>query len=511
MISGVSTLFTYNALVLLVFILGWSFYAFRKKNYSLLEIGWPLSLVFVVWTSFLLFGAQSIYRRLLVLTVTIWGLRLAFHLYTLYWNQPESSRYQRLRQAWEGKLSGLKAVIVLVIAPLLVYYVVSMILSIGFLDSQETLSWWQYVGVALWALGMLFEIGSEVQLKKFLSKPENEGQMLTKGLWRISRHPHYFGTAIVWWGIYFISIVDWNNLLGILSPIMMTLFAIYLASRSSSELKYQERDELQDYTRKTSQFLPFSAQIGRALSSLGRGLGRGVSKMTKASAGAVSSAAKKAKDSRKKDETTLEDGTSQLTDSELGEEAAASTTTTAAATLSSNFASDTTSEADASEQDWFKEEIPTEELASVTESELSLDDETTVTYETELADTKVSGELSEDESLSDQTGVRASYELEEDRMATEDDDLFEAILADEDTLGDDTTDTTEASVAADLSIEETAIPTEAINGELVDALTPVDDSLETAKEEVSEEIVADMLEAESEADGNDDLQKNSYN
>ena len=149
MISGVSTLFTYNALVLLVFILGWSFYAFRKKNYSLLEIGWPLSLVFVVWTSFLLFGAQSIYRRLLVLTVTIWGVRLAFNLYTLFWNKSESSRYRRLREAWEGKLSGLKAVLVLVVVPLLVYYVVSMILSIGFLDSQEVLRWWQYLGVAL--------------------------------------------------------------------------------------------------------------------------------------------------------------------------------------------------------------------------------------------------------------------------------------------------------------------------------------------------------------------------
>lgn len=306
MIYGVSTLFTYNALVLLVFILGWSFYAFRKKNYSLLEIGWPLSLVFVVWTSFLLFGAQSIYRRLLVLTVTIWGLRLAFHLYRLFWNKPESGRYRRLREAWEGKLSGLKAVLVLVVVPLLVYYVVSMILSIGFLDSQEMLHWWQYLGVALWALGMLFEIGAEVQLERFLAKPENEGQMLTKGLWRISRHPHYFGTAIVWWGIYLISIVDWNNLLGILSPIMMTLFATYLASRSGSEIKYQEREDLQDYTRKTSQFLPFSAQIGRGLSSIGRGLGKALSKMGKASAGAVSSAAQKAKTSRKKENQEVE-------------------------------------------------------------------------------------------------------------------------------------------------------------------------------------------------------------
>lgn len=298
MIAGVSTLFTYNAFVLLVFILGWSFYAFRKKNYSLIEIGWPLSLVFVVWTSFLLFGAQSLYRRLLVLTVTIWGLRLAFHLYTSFWDKPESRRYARLRADWEGKLSGLKAILVLVVGPLLVYYIISMILSIGFLDSQAVLAWWQYLGIILWFLGMLFEIGSERQLKKFLSKEENQNQMMTKGLWRFSRHPHYFGTALVWWGIYLISIVNWNNLLGILSPITMTLFAIFQATKSVSEREFQEREELQSYKEKTSQFLPFSSQLGRGFKLIFGGL----SKATKASAGAVSSAAQKAKESRNKEQ-----------------------------------------------------------------------------------------------------------------------------------------------------------------------------------------------------------------
>lgn len=478
MISGVTTLFTYNAFVLLVFILGWSFYAFRKKNYSLLEIGWPLSLVFVVWTSFLLFGAQSIYRRLLVLTVTIWGLRLAFHLYTLFWNKPESSRYVRLREAWEGKLSGLKAVLVLVVGPLLAYYVISMILSIGFLDSQETLHWWQYVGLALWAIGMLFEIGSEVQLKKFLSKPENQGSMLTKGLWRISRHPHYFGTAIVWWGIYLLSIVDWNNLLGILSPIVMTLFAIYLASQSSSEKEYQSREELHDYTRKTSQFLPFSGQIGRGLSSIAKGLGGGLSKMTKASAGAVSSAAKKAKGSRKKEDTLLEETPNDLTDSDTEEITKTSETVT-------DDTTDSIRVEETTDQKWFKEDIPTENLASVTEADMTLTDETqadvTLVAETEtvlesdLSQTDELKELNSDTEFSDEAKLTPTYELEEDKIATEDDSLFEAILTDDDSYDYE------------------------------------DDSFKATKEVVSEEIVAEMLDESDASQEASNLQNKSSN
>ena len=466
MISGVTTLFTYNAFVLLVFILGWSFYAFRKKNYSLLEIGWPLSLVFVVWTSFLLFGAQSIYRRLLVLTVTIWGLRLAFHLYTLFWNKPESSRYRLLREAWEGKLSGLKAVLVLVVGPLLAYYVVSMILSIGFLDSQESLHWWQYVGLALWALGMLFEIGSEVQLKKFLSKPENQGSMLTKGLWRISRHPHYFGTAIVWWGIYLISIVDWNNLLGILSPIMMTLFAIYLASRSSSEKEYQTREELNDYTRKTSQFLPFSAQLGRGLSSIAKGLGSGLSKMTKASAGAVSSAAKKAKDSRKKEDTLLEETPNDLTDIETEE-------TISASEIATDYSADSSTVEETTDQKWFKEDIPTENLASVTEADMRPVDEMDTALEGDLTEANEFKDFNEDNEFSGEETFNPSYELEADTIATEDDSLFEAILTDDD------------------SYEE--------------------DSLKSAKEVVSEEIVAEMREENDDSQEANNLNNKSLN
>lgn len=499
MIAGVSTLFTYNALVLLVFILGWSFYAFRKKKYSLLEIGWPLSLVFVVWTSFLLFGAQSIYRRLLVLTVTIWGLRLAFHLYTLFWNKPESSRYRRLREDWEGKLSGLKAVLVLVVVPLLVYYVVSMILSIGFLDSQEVLHWWQYVGVALWAVGMLFEIGSEIQLKKFLTKPENEGQMLTKGLWRISRHPHYFGTAIVWWGIYLISIVDWNNLLGILSPIMMTLFATYLASRSSSELKYQESEDLQDYTRRTSQFLPFSAQIGRGLSSIGRAIGRGFSKMTKASAGAVSSAAKKAKDSRKKDENLTEETDNEYTDQETEE-----MLVPVDSLIDTDYNDDPTVSEQTSNKEWFKEEIPTNNLASATESEFTSIPEADPNREEDFTEIGEILEKNQTSSESNKETLTVSYELEEEMIATEDDELFESILTD-----DDNADTDSSPLEADDSTSE--LKTEGVEYHTKKKAINEADSMKSAKEEVSEEIVADRLNEEANSQEADALQNKATN
>lgn len=263
-------LFVINAIVIVGFLLIWSLIVFRKKNYTLVEIGWPLSLVLATAVSFLIYGSSSIYRRLLVITVTIWGLRLAFSLYARHWNLPEGSRYAQMREKSDSKFSGIKAFVSLFIIPAIVFYIVSLPITIGFLDSQSILVWWQYAGLGLWALGVLIEMGTESQIRRFESKPENEGHLITKGFWRLSRHPHYFGTAIVWWGIFLISAVDWNNLLGILSPIVMTLYLVYLASRSPIEAEYQEREDLKDYTRKTPQFFPFVTQITAVLSGIGK-------------------------------------------------------------------------------------------------------------------------------------------------------------------------------------------------------------------------------------------------
>lgn len=69
-------------------------------------------------------------------------------------------------------------------------YVYSVFLPLK-LDSS-----WFYIGLALFALGMIGEIIAVAQL--FLREP---GQLMTRGLYRFSRNPGYVGWAIVCIGI----------------------------------------------------------------------------------------------------------------------------------------------------------------------------------------------------------------------------------------------------------------------------------------------------------------------
>jgi len=43
-------------------------------------------------------------------------------------------------------------------------------------------------------------VARDAQLRRFRADPANAGRVLDRGLWRYTRHPNYFGDAVVWFG-----------------------------------------------------------------------------------------------------------------------------------------------------------------------------------------------------------------------------------------------------------------------------------------------------------------------
>jgi steroid 5-alpha reductase family enzyme len=52
---------------------------------------------------------------------------------------------------------------------------------------------------------------------------------MDKGLWALTRHPNYFGDSTMWFGIFFITIIDLNGLWTIVGPSLMTFFIVFVS------------------------------------------------------------------------------------------------------------------------------------------------------------------------------------------------------------------------------------------------------------------------------------------
>jgi len=91
---------------------------------------------------------------------------------------------------------------------------------------------WFYVGLALFVLGMSFTI-PEAQL--FFRK---KGQLLTKGFYRISRHPIYVMVDITWIGMA-VTTVSWV-LLALIAVYMIVVHFVMLVEEHICLEKYGE-------------------------------------------------------------------------------------------------------------------------------------------------------------------------------------------------------------------------------------------------------------------------------
>ncbi|HQW50570.1 MAG TPA: DUF1295 domain-containing protein, partial [Tepidiformaceae bacterium] len=121
----------------------------------------------------------------------------------------------------------------------------------------EGLTWVDYLGAAVFAVGLGFEAVGDWQLSRFKADPANTGKVMNRGLWRYTRHPNYFGDAVVWWGLFIVAAARPENLVVIFSPIIMTVLLTRVSGVPLLERSLKKRREgYDDYIARTSGFIP---------------------------------------------------------------------------------------------------------------------------------------------------------------------------------------------------------------------------------------------------------------
>lgn len=226
------------------------------KNSSIVDMWWgPAILLIGITYQLTTNGAQS--RSTMVLALlALWAIRLAWYIGARNIGHGEDFRYAKWRRErgaswwWFSyvKVFVLQAVIAWIIS-LPIYYAISAPVPIRF-------NAWDFAGAIVFAIGFFFESLGDEQLRQFKANPASKGRVLDTGLWRFTRHPNYFGEALLWWGFGMFSVAV-GGYLGLIGPAIMTFLLIRVSGVALLEKTLQDtKPEYRDYIRRTSSFLP---------------------------------------------------------------------------------------------------------------------------------------------------------------------------------------------------------------------------------------------------------------
>lgn len=248
--------FLAGLLVFLMMTLMW-LWSLLLRDSSIVDPFWGTGFVVVAWfyAAFTFQGSQA--RSLLLLVmVSIWGLRLSIYLLARNRDKGEDPRYAKWRReagkAWWWR-SYFK---VFLLQGLLMW-----LLSVPFLAIQSSptpvgLIWLDILALLLWMVGFFFEFIGDWQLARFKRDPKNKGKVLDRGLWRYTRHPNYFGEAVLWWG-YGALVLTTGAWWALYSPLLMTLLLLRVSGVALLEKSLKKnKPGYAEYVQRTSAFFP---------------------------------------------------------------------------------------------------------------------------------------------------------------------------------------------------------------------------------------------------------------
>jgi steroid 5-alpha reductase family enzyme len=192
---------------------------------------------------------QRLRACILLALVAVWGCRLAWHIGRRSRGHGEDPRYEALLAKGPG------GIVRKVLLPQgLAIWFVSLPVQVSVVAGGHT-TWVLVLGVAVWLVGLVFEVVGDAQLASYKRDPDR-GPVMDHGLWRFTRHPNYFGDACVWWGIFLVAASAWPGVLTVLSPAAMTYFLVFATGARLLERTMMQRPGYPEYAARTSMFLP---------------------------------------------------------------------------------------------------------------------------------------------------------------------------------------------------------------------------------------------------------------
>lgn len=224
------------------------------RNASIADVFWPLGFVLVAVISLRADGYAP--RKTLVLAlVAAWGFRLAVHLYLRNRGHGEDPRYRAMRRRWGERRFPVVSLFTVFGFQGALLWIVSLPVQAS-MGSPRRLWAVDVIGAVVWLAGFVFEAIGDLQLTRFRTRAANADRVLDTGLWRYTRHPNYFGNALLWWGLGLIAVAA-GRPWALIGPLVMTVLLLRVSGVPLLERRMRRtRPGYEEYVSRTSAFVP---------------------------------------------------------------------------------------------------------------------------------------------------------------------------------------------------------------------------------------------------------------
>lgn len=227
-----------------------------RRDASIVDIAWGLGFVLVAWAAKFVSGASGSGNWLLLLMVTVWGLRLTGYLAKRNLGKGEDFRYRAMRRKHGERFAIVSLYSVFGLQGALMM-LVSLPVSLGQRDTDAGAGFIVLLGFVVWAVGLYFEVVGDAQLARFKRDPRNADQIMDQGLWGLTRHPNYFGDALVWWGLAIVGSSQGAGIWAFLGAAVMTVLLVRVSGAALLDrLLAKRKPGYAEYMARTSGFIP---------------------------------------------------------------------------------------------------------------------------------------------------------------------------------------------------------------------------------------------------------------
>jgi len=231
----------------------------RTRSATVVDAGWAASLVAIPVLYAVLGGGEPEHRMLVATMAVLAFGRLTAHILRRV-GREEDPRYRELRRRWRERGGEHGRFFVFFQAQAFLAALLSLPFLAASFNEHQGLEPLEWIGVGVWAVGVLLEVEADRELSRFRADEGNRGRVLDTGVWRYSRHPNYFGQWLTWCGYALVALAAPYGWVGLVSPVLMLVSIVFVTGIPPTERASLESrgDAYRDYQRRTSAFVPWA-------------------------------------------------------------------------------------------------------------------------------------------------------------------------------------------------------------------------------------------------------------